>query len=80
MTNQEFQKELKNLIAQAPKDIVAFIAVKNKEEITNVMIGTGIEVTTLITLVGFKNKDTGKYIRIANKGLKSNFLKSQIQL
>ena len=79
MTNQEFQTALEKLISSAPEGIVAFIAVKNQEEITNVMVGSVIETSALITLVGFKNEAAGLCVKIANKGLKSNFLKSQIK-
>ena len=79
MTNQEFQTALEKLILSAPEDIVAFIAVKNQEEITNVMVGSVIETSALITLVGLKNEAAGLCVKIANKGLKSNFLKSQIK-
>lgn len=79
MTNQEFQKQLENLVENAPKDIKALILVKNKECFSNIVQGSPLEIATLITLAGFKTPIIKEVVKVANKGLKSDYLKNELK-
>ena len=79
MTNQEFQKQLENLVENAPNDIKALILVKNKECFSSIVQGSPLEIATLITLAGFKTPIIKEVVKVANKGLKSDYLKNELK-
>ncbi len=79
MTHQEFQEQLENLVENAPKDIKALILVKNEFHFSNVLIGSPLEIATLITLAGFKTPIIKEVVKVANKGLKSDYLKNELK-
>lgn len=79
MTHQEFQEQLENLVENAPKDIKALILVKNEFHFSNVVIGSPLEIATLITLAGFKTPIIKEVVKVANKSLKSDYLKNELK-